>query len=572
MELSELPKLLMPYVSGLVILCFSVLWLVSQFVLWLRNPTNHEFPFEPLIATLSGLGVLILIPGLKEQDWGLSWVIFFIALVVLIWVMRRLVSIRDWRFWTVISAFVFVNMLLFWNHYTGSLSGETITVMLQTEPEGKSIDNQATRTWEREIADEFEKNFGVNVEIIPIEIDVNKRLDQFLEQLNTDHQANSTDEVDVFAIDVIWPGIMAKYAEDLKPKFEKFSHKFNPKIFENNRVITSNGSKLVAMPWFVDAGLLFYRKDLLKKYFPDNPKPPETWEELEKKAKIIQDGERKLNKEFWGFVWANKSPEGLTCNALEWQFSYGGGKIVKIADRTKNVNSLDIDIQETANAFEQTKDWIYKSKISPQLSNTSGDRENFRIWRKGNAAFMRNWSYAYNQSFEENPDFPDLRGNVGVTLLPKGNGEKASHASTLGGWQLMINANSQGKEKKAAIKFVEFLISKNIQESLALKTGKVPALQELYKNAKVVKKLPFLDNDEDNPYLKNFFTNILDNTVQRPSAFTGRSYPRISEAYSDEVYDILRNNVRNTETSVEILRDHKIKRYLASGTPGKTNQ
>ncbi len=185
---------------------------------------------------------------------------------------------------------------------------------------------------------------------------------------------------------------------------------------------------------------------------------------------------------------------------------------------------------------------------------------------------MRNWSYAYKQSFEDNTDFPNLRGNVGVTLLPKGNGEKASHASTLGGWQLMINANSPGKEKKAAIEFVKFLISKDIQKSLATETGKIPAFQKLYTNAKVVNKLPFLDNDEDNPYLKNFFTNILDNTVQRPSAFTGRSYPKISEAYSDEVYDILRNNVRNTETSVEILRDRKIKRYLASGTPEKINQ
>ena len=81
------------------------------------------------------------------------------------------------------------------------------------------------------------------------------------------------------------------------------------------------------MPWFTDAGLLYYRSDLLEEYgFED---PPETWAELEEQAQTIQDGERADNPSFRGFVWQGNAYEGLTCNALEWQFSNGGGRIIE---------------------------------------------------------------------------------------------------------------------------------------------------------------------------------------------------------------------------------------------------
>src|SRR5438552_1879934 len=83
--------------------------------------------------------------------------------------------------------------------------------------------------------------------------------------------------------------------------------------------------KLLAMPWFTDAGLLYYRKDLLEKY---GEKVPATWEEMSATAQKIQDGERKAgNKEMQGYVFQGKSYEGLTCDALEWVSSYKGGSI-----------------------------------------------------------------------------------------------------------------------------------------------------------------------------------------------------------------------------------------------------
>ena len=80
------------------------------------------------------------------------------------------------------------------------------------------------------------------------------------------------------------------------------------------------------MPWFGDFGILYYRTDLLKKY--GYSAPPKTWAELGVMAKKIQDGERASNPNFNGFVYQGNAYEGLTCDALEWLASSGGGQFI----------------------------------------------------------------------------------------------------------------------------------------------------------------------------------------------------------------------------------------------------
>jgi trehalose/maltose transport system substrate-binding protein len=126
--------------------------------------------------------------------------------------------------------------------------------------------------------------------------------------------ANSAD-IDVFQIDVIWPGVLANHFIDLAEHIpdDQVSQHF-PAIIENNTVDDS----LVAMPWFTDAGVLYYRTDLLEKY---GKQPPETWQELTAIAKEIQDGERaEGNDKMLGFVFQAKAYEGLTCDA-RWRAS-----------------------------------------------------------------------------------------------------------------------------------------------------------------------------------------------------------------------------------------------------------
>jgi len=99
--------------------------------------------------------------------------------------------------------------------------------------------------------------------------------------------AAKSPDIDVFMVDVIWQGILAPHAVDMKKYFKEDEiAKFFPRIIENNTV----GGRLVSIPWHTDAGLLYYRTDLLEKY--GYKEPPKTWEELAEMAKKIQDGER----------------------------------------------------------------------------------------------------------------------------------------------------------------------------------------------------------------------------------------------------------------------------------------
>ena len=134
-------------------------------------------------------------------------------------------------------------------------------------------------------------------------------------------------------IDVVWPGVIKDHLVDLKKYSKGAEDKHFPAIIANNTV----DGKLLGMPFFTDAGLLFYRKDLMDKY---GLKAPETWADLEAAAKKVIEGGRKAGAaDFQGFVFQAKAYEGLTCDALEWVASFGGGEIIdKTGAVTININ------------------------------------------------------------------------------------------------------------------------------------------------------------------------------------------------------------------------------------------
>ena len=136
--------------------------------------------------------------------------------------------------------------------------------------------------------------------------------------------------IDVAMIDVVWPGAFAPFLVDLKPKLGSQAKIHAQGIIKND---TING-KLVAMPWFGDFGMLYYRTDLLQKYGYSGP--PTTWDDLFTMAKKIQDGEQATNPNFSGFVFQGNAYEGLTCDALEWIASSGGGNFVDYGKVTIN--------------------------------------------------------------------------------------------------------------------------------------------------------------------------------------------------------------------------------------------
>jgi len=143
------------------------------------------------------------------------------------------------------------------------------------------LDNQFQDRRHQEL-NQFTKETGVRVELVPAPEGAVETLATWRSLLQSGARIP-----DVYAIDVIWPGILAENLLDLKPYVPTPEIEAHfPELIANNTVT----GKLVALPCLIDIGLLFYRTDLLRRH--GYRSPPESWEELEDMATRIQGGER----------------------------------------------------------------------------------------------------------------------------------------------------------------------------------------------------------------------------------------------------------------------------------------
>ncbi|MBY3595247.1 ABC transporter substrate-binding protein [Rhizobium bangladeshense] len=350
----------------------------------------------------------------------------------------------------------------------------------------------------------FEKNTGNQVKLVTMPSSSSEQFSQYRLWL-----AAGNRDIDVYQTDVIWAPQLADQFIDLKESTKDVVDQFFPSIIASQTV----GGRLVALPLFTDAPALFYRKDLLEKY---GKQPPKTWDEMAATAKEIQDKERQTGqKDVWGYVFQGNSYEGLTCNALEWVKSSGGGQIVE-PDGMISINN-----EKAAAALERAKGWI--GTISPPGVLAYQEEESRGVWQTGNAVFMRNWPYAYSLG---NGADSAVKGRFDVMTLPvAAAGDKPS--STLGGWNLAVSKYSEKQE--AAIALVKFLTSKDVQKARAIELSNLPTLTDLYDDKDVAAAQPFMPN----------WKPIFQDAVPRPSATAKVKYNEVSSKFWTAVHNTL---------------------------------
>lgn len=366
--------------------------------------------------------------------------------------------------------------------------------------------------------DKFEAETGNKVTVVPMPSSTSDQFGQYRLWL-----AAGNADIDVYQTDVIWAPQLADQFLDLTEAAKDVVGQHFPSIIESQTV----DGKLVALPAFTDAPALFYRKDLLEKY---NKPVPTTWDEMAATAKEIMDGERAAgNAEMWGFVFQGNAYEGLTCDALEWVKSNGGGQIVE-ADGTISINN-----PQAAAAIDRAATWI--GTISPEGNLAYQEEESRGVWQLGNSVFMRNWPYAYALG---NGDDSAVKGKFDVAPLPAGDGEGAGSAATLGGWNVAVSKYSPDPEE--AIKLALFLSSPEVQKERAINQSNLPTIEALYDDADVLAASPFMAN----------WKEIFQNAVPRPSAPTKVKYNEVSSLFWSAVHNTLSGNGSAAE-NLEVL-------------------
>ncbi len=355
------------------------------------------------------------------------------------------------------------------------------------------------------LSQEFTRETGIHVRDIPTPESTFDQLNVYRKLLR-----QGSSGADLLGVDVIWSDLLAPDLIDLRPYLAADIASVVPQLLPSYTV----GGKVLALPYQVNIGSLEFRADLLQEYGYDHP--PKTWDELESMASRIQTGERaKGKKDFWGFVWQGAEAESLTCNALEWQFAAGAGRIVE-SNRTISVNN-----PAAIRTWERARHWI--GWKSPPSVVAYRERDSMNVFDSGGAAFDRVWlgtSIARSgPSSQVHWRNLDPRVKAGFTSLPGGPG---GSAGILGGSGLAVSRYSAYPQE--AVKLIHFLMRAQI-ESIE-KRGRAPGNQPEFYNA-----APLSDHSDKS--IQNAFV------VHRPSIETGSQYTKVSTTFVGALHAVL---------------------------------
>jgi ABC-type glycerol-3-phosphate transport system substrate-binding protein len=257
---------------------------------------------------------------------------------------------------------------------------------------------------------------------------------------------------DILQLDVIWTPEFAAAGWILPlDRFLPDTAAFFPSTIAANRWRDS----LYALPWFIDVGMLYWRTDLMRE-------PPATFDDLVRQARRAQQkgGPRH------GFVWQGARYEGLITTFLEYLGAYGGhilegGRVV--------VNS-----EAGLRALTEMLDEIYRDGVVPTTVLTWHEEETRFAFQNGEAAFMRNWPYAY--PLMQDSSQSRVAGKFLVAPMPAAPG--GSHTAAIGGGQLAINRRSEHPEAAWAV--VDYLTRPEQMRERAAVVGQFPTRSGLY--------------------------------------------------------------------------------------------
>lgn len=346
-----------------------------------------------------------------------------------------------------------------------------------------------------DVLDGFTHETGIRVALIPTWGTSSQQHDQARRLLE---RRSATP--DIFLLDIVWIGGLASHLLDLAPFLDEEDGGHLPELFAGDR----DGARVVALPFYASVGMLHYRQDLLERY--GYAGPPATWDELEAMAARIQEGERARGRaEFWGYVFQGAAYEGLTCNALEWQASHGGGLVLDASGQPSVV------APGARRSLERARRWI--GSISPPGVLYYREDDSAAAFQAGRAAFLRHWNV---------PVAGPPASRVEVGPLPAG---PSGRAQVLGGFHLAVSRYSA--HPREAARLVRLLAGRDVQKQRAILRGFLPTRTALLADPDVLAAMPQAS------------ALAPGRGILRPSAAAGTRYAEVSREYHAAIHAAL---------------------------------
>lgn len=313
------------------------------------------------------------------------------------------------------------------------------------------------------------------IEVVAVNLPFSKFTTNERKELLARSLRSKSDRLDVFSVDYIWTERFAKWSEPLD---KYFSEKDKANILSPTLQSCLSDNKLVAMPLYIDVGMMYYRKDILAK-LPDAAQIEErlqqsiTWDEL-----IALQHRLGMDRQPF-YIFQGNDYEGLNCNYFE---------ILQSLDEDYFPdNKINLNTPSARAALQKLVDFIYNHKISPPIVTQFDENKSYEYWLSNNSMFVRGWSNFienYRTIYKDTSAF----AYIGRAALPHFAGHKAT--SVYGGWNLMVSKFSTKKE--AAIEFIRFLQTEEAKKIMFELGDYIPVNRDVYADTAYVKKYPKL--------------------------------------------------------------------------------
>ena len=307
-----------------------------------------------------------------------------------------------------------------------------------------------------------QQHLDIRFEVVEAPSDSNQ-----VEDLYTSSFLLGNSPYDVVYMDIVWTPKFAA-AGWLKDISSRLTSEEAKQYLEADIAGGKYEDKLYRLPFRSDAGMLYYRQDLLEQA---GYEPPETFDEL---LNISQELQQQGLTD-WGYVWQGKQYEGLAAMFVE---ILQGNGAYWVDPETLEVG---LDRPEAIAAVEFLRNAIAQ-KVSPPGVTTYAEEETRLLFENGKAAFLRNWPYVYSLAAES-----DIAGQYSIKPMVHATGKTSG--ATLGGWGLGISAST--KHPDAAWQVIEFLSSEASQREFILETGFVPSRIALFNDSQIVAKYSY---------------------------------------------------------------------------------
>ncbi|NIW80449.1 MAG: extracellular solute-binding protein [Calditrichae bacterium] len=356
----------------------------------------------------------------------------------------------------------------------------------------------------QKLINRFNEEFKGEIEAIPINLPFTKFSTNERKELLARSLRSKSDRIDVFAVDLIWVPRFARWGEPLGMYIPVNKRS---RIMENALESCYVNHQLIAVPFYIDVGMMYYRRDLLET-LPDYPhfrekfKNAITWEEFIELHQRLN----RPNNPFYMFP--AKNYEGLVCSFIEL-----------LACQEQSIfagDSVQLNTPATRKGLQLLVDLVHDYNITPPVVTEFDEMKTYRYALTRDALFFRGWP-GFLRHFDA-MDTPEMKAKLKeleMAALPYFKGAKP--VSVYGGWNLMISKFST--KKNAALEFIRFVMRDESQKLMFEEGGYLPVNQAVYRDSLFLKSNPEL----------NYYRKLLRNGVHRPYVV---DYTKISDIIS----------------------------------------